>query len=356
MPPYYCPSFDKKCGGCQWLNMDYNSQLKNKQKIQSEALAQSGMKISGHEQFEGMAKPCGCRNKMSLLNSDGRLVFTRENSNKPVDIEDCLMELDANRKVFKKIKKYSWPPDILQVHIRSTGDGKTGVCFFVKRMSGSVIGLARRIMKDCSPSVTGVGASSYRSYSLLTGSGYLKIVMGGITYSVAHNGFFQTNYLQAEFLRKEVLELMGESGGDKVLDLYCGSGFFSLPISRRAGFVLGIDYAAQAVKSAVMNASINRIENCDFIPGDVEAALKHIRPGEFATVILDPPREGCGIGVINELLRIGPGKMIYISCSVQSLSAELRQLKNKYRAVYCRLIDMFPQTLHMETVIKLVKE
>lgn len=335
--------------------MDYNSQLMNKQKIQSGALAQSGIKISGQGEFEGMAKPCGCRNKMSLLNLNGRLVFTRENSNKPVEIADCLMELDSNRKVFKKIKKYSWPPEILQVHIRSTEDGKSGVCFFVKRMSGSVLGLARRIMKENLP-VTGVGASSYRGYSLLAGSLYLETVIGGITYRIPHNGFFQTNYRQAKFLQREVLELIGERDEGKVLDLYCGSGFFSLAASRKAGFVLGIDYSAEAVKAAVMNASINRIENCDFIPGDVEAALKRIRPGEFPTVILDPPREGCGSGVINELLRIGPKKMIYISCSVQSLSGELRLLKDKYRAVFCRGIDMFPQTLHMETVIKLVKE
>ncbi len=352
--PDKCPSFGMMCGGCQWLNMNYNAQLDYKEKILRDDFDLNGIKIVKLEKFKGMEKPFGCRNKMSLLNSNGRLVFTRDDSKNGLHISDCPLEIDVNRSIFKIIKCFSWPLEILQVHIRGSLEGKAGLCLFVKRMTRSVHEIARRIIKEI-PDVKGIMASSYRFCRMIEGIDNIKTKINGITYGIPLNGFFQTNFTQAEFLLNSVLDLIDE-GPPAILDLYCGSGFFSLSASRKTGRVLGIDFVPESVKSACINASINGITNCDFIAGDVEKVIRDIKPGKFITVIIDPPREGCGRRVLREISRINPRDIIYVSCSPGSLAADLKDLQGlHYKAVYSRGIDMFPHTIHMEAVVKLTK-
>jgi 23S rRNA (uracil1939-C5)-methyltransferase len=332
--------------------MDYQEQLALKQKILSEALIKSGIKGFKTEPFHGMETPYGCRNKMSMLNHKGKLVFTLENSRSGLEIGDCPMETAANREAYKIIKKKSFPPEILQFHLRSSDDGKTGICLFVKRMTGHVRRTALDIAREVR-SVEGIGARSYRFYNNVSGKDYLAVKTGGITYRIPHGGFFQTNLIQAEYLQRLVTGLLDCDPGSNILDLYCGSAFFSIPAARKAGNVLGIESDPEAARCAALNASINAVENALFIHEDVEKALKDVRKGKFRTAIIDPPREGCGRRVMQEILRIRPACIIYISCSPVSLAGDLTEIGGSYRAVYCQGIDMFPQTLHFETVLVL---
>lgn len=347
-----CSAFENGCGGCQWLHMEYGEQLFWKKKLLTDVLKFQGNYSGGINDIIGMKNPSHCRNKLSLLNKDGRLVFMQENSSKTIFLDRCRQEIEGNQKVYDKMKDFSFPPEILQLHLRSNEDGKTGIHFFVKRFTPDVKRLGGKIMKEIK-TVTGIGASSYREYRTIAGKDYLEQKIGNINYHIPLNGFFQTNYSQAGILQKLVEDCLPVRSGN-VLDLYCGTGFFSLPAALKSSRVMGIENNPDSVKNAGMNAVLNKIGNVEFIASGSGRILKELKPGFFDTVILDPPREGCEIGVVHELQRLKPKTIVYISCSPKTLANDLKLLAEKaYKVVSCQGVDMFPHTFHIETVIKL---
>ncbi len=347
-----CASFDRGCGGCRWLNMEYGEQLLWKNKTLRGLIKNYVNNSVQPDEIIGMEKPEKYRNKMSLINNNGRLVFIQENSGKSIFLDNCPMEISGISKVYDKLKNWNFPPDILQMHFRGTEDGSVGVCFFVKRMNPEVKKTGTKMMKEIK-SVTGIGVSSYRDYHTIEGRDYLEQKINELIFHIPVNGFFQTNYTQAGILQNMVKESAGEDAGN-VLDLYCGSGFFTLLTASAAKKVTGIENNIEAIKNAVINAKINKIENTEFIAADVKKTLKEIKKGFFRTFIMDPPRSGCGIDVIEEILRLKPEKIIYISCSPETLAGELRLLTEKaYKIKSFKPVDMFPHTVHIETMVEL---
>lgn len=351
-----CAAFDLGCGGCQWLQARYSRQLEWKKKILTDALARrTGQDIPVGDVI-GMPVPDKCRNKMSFLNRRGRLVFMQENSDRTIHLDRCLQVTETCRKVFESLRKIPLPESVLQVHIRGAEDGTAGVAFFVSRMSGEVNRAAARIMKEIR-AVAGVGASGYRDYHLIAGRPDLIEKIGTMEYRIPHNGFFQTNVRQARILLDLVMGMVPANPDGNILDLYCGTGFFTLPAARKCRQALGIENNLEAVKSAAANAALNGIQNANFIAGDAAGVLSEIPPGEFRTVILDPPRSGCEDGVVKALIAARPGTVIYVSCFPESLARDLKEfISGPYRVLSCRPIDMFPQTYHVETVVHLERK
>ncbi len=352
-----CPHFEQSCGGCQWLHMNYAFQLKTKQNIVVELLQRRFLRCEIGE-IIGMAQPRAYRNKMSLANKDGRLAYLKEFSDQPLYPRQCMQESLENQNLWLKLRDVAFPPEILQVHLRSAG-GRVGVVFFVKHYTQAVQELANKLMQ-ADPAVIGVAGESYRDYRVLCGKNELEQELGGISYRLPLNGFIQTNYSQALQLRKLVTDQVSgtlDAAGkpsQAILDLYCGSGFFSLALAKLSAKVLAIESNKASVASAVENARINKIDNCHFMAMEVEKGLGMCKAGEFSLIVLDPPREGCSAHVLKQVARLAAQRIVYVSCSPQSLSKDLLELCNEgYRLIRCQSVDMFPHTFHVETVAML---
>jgi 23S rRNA (uracil1939-C5)-methyltransferase len=175
--------------------------------------------------------------------------------------------------------------------------------------------------------------------------------------SIEPGGFCQVNAEQNEQLIALVLEWAKLADGHKVLDLFCGMGNFSLPLARQALSVVGMDLQRSAIRSARRNAGINGIENSIFTQASALAGAKSLAAGgeRFALALLDPPRQGCA-EVIPYLSELGVTRIIYISCDPATLCRDLVILEREgYGVEKMQMVDMFPQTHHLETIVSLCR-
>jgi 23S rRNA (uracil1939-C5)-methyltransferase len=191
---------------------------------------------------------------------------------------------------------------------------------------------------------------------LLLGRDHITESLGGVTFQVSANSFFQTNTVQAERLFALVAEACALAGTETVLDLYSGTGAISLLLARRAGHVYGIELAAAAVADAVRNARANGIDNCTFLAGEVRHVLPSLmREGVRASVVVaDPPRAGFHPKALAALGALAPALIVYVSCNPATLARDVGDLARQgYRLEWVQPVDMFPQTPHIEAVARL---
>ena len=183
----------------------------------------------------------------------------------------------------------------------------------------------------------------------IEGRSHVKEVVNGVSYLVSPTAFFQTNVGAAAEIVKLVLEEVGSA--KSVLDLYCGTGLFSLQLAKAGARVVAIEENRQAIKDAEANLRLNRLPDGQvrFIAGRAEDYVR----GQFDAVVLDPPRQGCPASVLSAVFgRMRPAKAVYVSCNPDALAGELPViLKAGYRVTRTQAVDMFPHTNHIETVI-----
>jgi 23S rRNA (uracil1939-C5)-methyltransferase len=178
----------------------------------------------------------------------------------------------------------------------------------------------------------------------------------GLTLRVSPTTFMQVNTKQAEKLYEIALDFAELTEQDQVIDLYCGTGSLSLLLAQRSGSVLGIEVIDAAVQDAKRNAAVNKIENCDFVCGDVAEVLPScVKNGKRPQVVtVNPPRAGVVPEVIQEICSVRPQKIVYISCNAETLARDLVHFnRGGYRIRVVQPVDMFPQTPHVEVVVKL---
>jgi 23S rRNA (uracil1939-C5)-methyltransferase len=180
------------------------------------------------------------------------------------------------------------------------------------------------------------------------GRPFLVEKLGPYTFKVGISTFFQVNPYQMPSLYNEVLRWI--ENGPAVLDCYCGIGSISLWVSKKSRYVTGIEESAASIGAAKGAAAANGVRNVRFICGAVEAVLPEVPPGEFETVVLDPPRRGLADGVIEALLRGQFRRIIYVSCNPASLARDIAKLQPAWRPVSLQGVDMFPNTEHIEAV------
>jgi len=193
----------------------------------------------------------------------------------------------------------------------------------------------------------------------LTKKLHLTERIGDVSFRISPRSFFQVNNSGANLIYSKVREWAGLSGAETVLDLYCGIGGISLFLAGAAKEVIGVEVVEEAVADAGMNARINSIRNCRFEAGDVADLLDEMA-GEQQPVdvaVLNPPRKGCDLKVLESVTALGPKSIIYVSCSPQSLARDLDILhKLGYLCQEIQPVDMFPQTVHVENVARLEKK
>jgi 23S rRNA (uracil1939-C5)-methyltransferase len=189
----------------------------------------------------------------------------------------------------------------------------------------------------------------------IEGRSHVRETIGGLSYLISPTAFFQTNVRAAEVMQRCITEHV--AGAARVLDLYCGSGLFSLPLAAAGARVIGIDEDRQAIEDAEMNVRLNRIPHgrVRFISARVEDGLARAARETWDAVILDPPRQGCPRPILSTVFeKIAPPRAVYVSCNPDMLAVELPAiLKAGYRTERIEAVDMFPHTDHIETVVRL---
>ena len=309
----------------------------------------------------------GFRSKVAFVFGNGVMGHYALASQRIIPIEECPVHHErGNRIAFAlrdRLARVRIAPGILRhIVIRTTADGREASAMLVvtrndKSLRTPVKGFLASPEKPdgffvnihTKPGPYMVGEETIK----IEGRSHVKETVGGLSYLVSPTAFFQTNVGAAEILVKLVLEQIGAA--KRVLDLYCGSGLFSLPIAKSGAAVTAIEENRQAIVDAEANVRLNRLPpgQVRFIAGRVEDALARAGRDPWDAVVLDPPRQGCPPAVIAGVFeRIRPARVVYVSCNPDALAKELPViLKTGYRVMRVQPVDMFPHTDHIETVV-----
>lgn len=347
------------CGGCQWQHLAYAEQLRWKERLFHEQLLRSG--VATAEVLQPMvAAPdeLTYRNRLQFKcrQTPTGLVagFYRAGSHYVEDTPRCLLARPAIQEAYALLRGIlpdAPRPDALpQFDLSCSDDGRVAVLFHV-------LPDAHRLMR---PWLTDIAKAAGLAAALQVGRKENIAALCGdaglvtsiddppLALHVGAGGFSQVNPEQNRQMVAAVITAAALTGQERVLDLYCGVGNFSLPLARRAAAVVGVENYAPAIADAIGNASRNALDNLRFHAEPAEEAV--LRHGSFDLVLLDPPRTGA-YPLMRDLLVLQPPRILYVSCDPVTLTRDLKPLvHNGYRVVSSRPFDFFPQTWHVESL------
>ncbi len=353
-PP--CPYFGA-CGGCQWQHIRYPVQGELKKEILREVLERiGGLREIPSITVSPSPDAYGYRIRVQLKVKGNAIGYYEERSHHLVDIDHCpishplvnhlILFLRKNLPVFSQMQE-------IEINV-SPEEGK-GTCLLHPVSLGKKLPDFFKALED--PVLKGFAVAKEGGLELFgnpfltfTNSFILRGEEKAVTLHASPGTFSQVNFKQNQNLVQTVLEFSDLKGDERALDLYSGTGNFTLPLAMGAKEVIGIEENKRSVKDARFNAESNGIENCKFIRGRVEDFLKSGAEKSPPILILDPPRTGCK-KIIDQIAVLKPGRIIYTSCEPTTFSRDLRLLREKgYSLRRLALIDMFPQSYHMEVV------
>ncbi|MBN2544316.1 MAG: 23S rRNA (uracil(1939)-C(5))-methyltransferase RlmD [Spirochaetes bacterium] len=338
-----CPSYEKGCGGCQWLGAQYKMQLAWKKKIINDSFRKIGkIEMYVHEVI-GMDEPFYYRNKMTVHCDKGKAGFYKKRSYEVVEIEKCCQQMEFNQNIFDKIDK-NYYKLINNFQIRSSSTGES-----ILKINTSEFDKIKKSLKY----LKNINFNNLIiNNEVIFGNYYIEQKIKNLVFKIPHDGFFQVNYNITEKLIDEIMKFVSVQKNNTILDLYCGVGLFSLIIAQFCSKVLAVDNNEKAIDSAYQNALLNKIDNVFFKCSDAVLAFKKFRNEKIDIVILDPPRKGCDKEVLHEIINHKIKKIIYISCAPDTLARDLMLLiGNGYKIINCQPFDMFPHTYHVETAV-----
>lgn len=373
------------CGGCRWQNLEYSKQVEFKAQQIREVL----------EHIGGFARPPVLsalpteeiyfyRNKMEFsfsTDENGELTLGLHEAgrfNQVFDLHACYLQSETSNQIVQRIKVYCRKEKFsvydLQKHTgflrflvikeaKNTGEMMVNVV----TNSGEAHGLkqlAEELMTQFSAVKSVVRNINTRkaqvavgeTEELLAGRSYIIERIGPFQFQISANSFFQSNSQQAEKLYNLVVEFTRTQPEDTVLDLYSGTGTISFFLAQKAKQVLGIESNFATVEDAKKNAALNGIRNCRFICSEAKdyLALARVRQEKFQAVVADPPRSGLHPQVVENLLKLAPSRIVYVSCNPSTLARDLKLLcQEAYQLETVQPVDMFPHTYHIESVSRL---
>jgi 23S rRNA (uracil1939-C5)-methyltransferase len=280
-----------------------------------------------------------------------KLGYYQERSHQLVDIERCPIAHPLVNEIIALLREERFLLSLteeIDINV-SSEEGKGVLIFRVLKTSQGWETSARQLLKS-HPILKGITNLRERQRASL-GKPHLSFTIPlNLTLRTSPGSFFQVNLRQNEKLIQEVLEFSREQKNGRALDLYSGVGNFALPLATVTQQVWGIEENAVAVKDARFNAQFNGIENGEFICGKVEHVLKKWKREKPDLIVLDPPRTGCR-GAVDQVAGLKPKRIVYVSCEPTVLARDLRLFSDRgYFLRELALIDMFPQTYHMEVV------
>jgi 23S rRNA (uracil1939-C5)-methyltransferase len=357
-----CPYFGV-CGGCQLQHLDYKEQIKQKELIFKEQLQRLGkIKELPPVKVISSPQPYGYRIRAGFHVDSGKLGFVEDETLREekgygeiVDIDTCpvlhpkINELIPNLKRISKEYK-----NLKEIQVTYSPDRNEALLKLIGEPPLEKKELWR-IKEGFLPNyVVGIGSYKRISRELIrqdfVGRDYTFITAKGFTYRVTAESFVQNNYLLWDRFIEVILP---EENRGYCLDCFCGIGFFTIPFSTKAFFVEGSDLNPYAIKDAQYNAKINNRSNTAFFKMTPSQHMKkHLGEGKVDTVIFDPPRSGLDKRDMEVLLELKPDRIVYVSCNPSTLARDLSQIlktgEYDYKKAY--IIDLFPQTAHIESV------
>lgn len=376
-----CPLFGR-CGGCQLMHLEYQEQLIFKQQLVVEAFRKTGKLL------DVPISPClpspqavHYRNKAQLPLSQSRgglkVGLYARNSHEIIEIENCSVQCELGEQVYKQVKlileqselsafdsssqQGIWRYLIIKTAINTQQVLVVLVTTPISALEKEALDqIAQKIIKNC-PNVKGVvqninGSCGNTilgdSFITLAGQSSVEERICGKLFKVSPASFFQINPRQAELLYAKAIEWAELSGKETVLDAYCGVGTLSLLLSPHAKNVIAIECVSQAIQDAQENARLNSITNVRFVCANSEEFIGSL--DDIDVALINPPRRGCESSFLKGIARLKPKALVYISCNPHSLARDLAILKQAgYRIDKVQPYDMFPQTAHVETIVKL---
>ena len=366
-----CP-FYTSCGGCDFQHISDPAQLRIKEEMFREALLRAGLRIDPEVLHPVLPSPQAYhyRSRIRLkVDPDGLLGFYRFRSNRIVPVDRCAVATESLNTALRELQVSPLPKPLAAVVreidlLHSPADD----CIHALFLPDSGKRLDQRLLAGYAAKLTGVQAAWLRTgtgLNRLTGDGpdllrqEFRPDVCGRTFSLCWppGCFSQVNAGQNAQMLSQVLHLSGGIAGRRVLDLFCGSGNFSVPLALAGAQVLGVEVSRDSVIWARNNAAAAGCADARFVAADVATALgtPDIRDAGYALIVLDPPRQGLGKASA-QLAELAAGRIIYISCDPATLVRDLSRLSAQgYQLRQLTPMDMFPQTHHIEAVALLEK-
>ncbi len=385
-----CPSA-RQCGGCQLQALSYEKQLEFKaDKVRGHLERIGGFANLPMEPIIGMKDPFHYRNKAQFpvgRNRDGKIVtgFYAGRTHSIIENRDCVLGVPQNREILDRVIDYMETYDIspydevtgkgLIRHIFTRYGYHTGEIMVCIVANGSRLPHQQELVKALReiPGMTSITLNINKNRNnvilgekiqVLWGQEYITDKIGDISYQISPLSFYQVNPQQTWELYSKALEYADLHGEETVWDLYCGIGTISLFLAQKAKFVRGVEIVPAAIEDARRNARLNGIKNAEFYVGKAEEVLPDYyadyaarHPGENAradVIVVDPPRKGCDETLLNTIVEMQPEKVVYVSCDSATLARDLKYLCERgYQVKKVCPVDMFPMTVHVETVVML---
>lgn len=404
-----------ECGGCPLSGMTYESQLALKQNQVAERIKRlGGIENPLIQPILSMDEPTGYRNKATLPVSTGgnrkikggiieslgkpAVGFYRVRSHEVVNCDDCQLQTAPSLAAAETLRRFmeednitawdeNWQQGLMRHLIVKTAFATKEVMVILVVNGKGIPGIEKLVqMLDDAIDKTGFSMESlYMNINknktsaiyghdtlLLAGNKVIHDKIGDLAFDISPLSFYQINPLMTVKLYDKVLDYAALTGTENVLDLYCGVGAIGLYCAGNAGQVLGIESVRESVMDANRNAVINGIVNARFILGKAEEVLPKLLDEESEekldednvkiarsadVVILDPPRAGCPQSLLETVALVSPKRIVYVSCDPATLARDIKVLGGLgYEFVEATPVDMFPWTLHIETVALLTKK
>ncbi|WP_281713696.1 23S rRNA (uracil(1939)-C(5))-methyltransferase RlmD [Anaerotignum lactatifermentans] len=374
-----------KCGGCQLQHLSYEGQLAFKTKKVKDHLERiggfSGISVG---YAKGMEEPWRYRNKAQFpvggKTGEPEIGFYAKRSHRIIDTPVCMLQNEVNDRIVKIIRAFLAEYEIplydetihrgLVRHILTRIGRRTGeimVCLVVngrKLPHCDVLVERLREIEGMTSIVLNVNTDQTNvilgtEVHVLWGKETIRDYIGDVQFEISPLSFYQVNPLQTQVLYQTALDFAELEGNETVLDLYCGIGTISLFFAQKAKHVFGVEIVPEAIADAKRNAALNGMNNADFAVGAAEDVIPRLYEEKGITadvVVVDPPRKGCDSVLLDTIAAIAPKKVVYVSCDSATLARDLAYLCPKgYTIEKVKVVDMFPHTVHVETVVLLSK-
>ena len=375
-----CPHYGS-CGGCQFRHMTYAEELKAKRRRVEDALRRIGGADISVPVIHGARETRRYRNKVQFPVAQGAVGYYQGRTHQVVDIADCLLqpELDSVCRSAVKgwMERFQVPAYdertgkglVRHLFLRTNSGGEVLCCIAA---NGTKLPHERELteaLRAAAPALAGVVLSVNTrktnvilgdEYRTLWGRDWLEETLCGHSFRLSVPSFFQVNREQTEVLYHRALDFAALTGTETVVELYCGIGTISLALAGQAALVIGVEVVPQAVADAKENARRNGLESkTRFVCGDAGDLAARLR-AEGArpdVVVVDPPRKGLAAEVVDTISKMGPDRVVYVSCDPATLARDIKRFAPLgYLPVRAEAVDLFPRTAHVETVVLLSRE
>lgn len=385
------------CGGCKWQHVSYAAQIAFKERQVRDNLTRiAKVKLPEFQPILGSSEEYYYRNKLEFTFSSARWLTEDEigkedlgimnalgfhvpgRFDKILPVDHCYLQPDPSNAIRNGVRDFAQANGISFYELKMQKEGALRNLIIRNTLTDELmvtvqfayateeeIHLVMNYLKSTFPMITSLnyvinqkGNDTFHDLDVVCfdGKPFMVEVMEDLKFQIGPKSFFQTNAKQALKLYQLVREYAGLTGNEVVYDLYTGTGTIGLFLAKYAAKVVGLEYVDMAVEDAKINASLNGITNAAFFAGDMKKVLTRdfiAIHGNPDVIITDPPRAGMDLDVVNQILEVLPHTIVYVSCNPATQARDLALLDVAYAVDVVHPVDMFPQTHHVENVVRL---